>query len=245
MTPRPGIIEAAADGTVRTITLPDGPLTAATASALADGVAALVEDRSVRVVVLRGGADFCVGPADDLDAVALGVDPAAALARLRVPVVAAVRGRCASVGLELVLAADLRVAAPGTTFVLDDVAGAGRLPCWGGTQRLPRAVGTARATGMLLLGTPLDAEDAVTCGFCWTVADDVDAATADVVDGLLGLGPLALEYAKDAVHRGSELPLRDGLRLEGDLNTLLATSADRAEGLAAFFAKRPADFAGR
>ena len=55
----------------------------------------------------------------------------------------------------------------------------------------------------------------------------------------------AVEYAKDAVHRGSELPLRDGLRLEGDLNTLLATSADRAEGLAAFFAKRPADFAGR
>jgi enoyl-CoA hydratase/carnithine racemase len=243
--PRPDIVEAAADGTVRTITLPDGPLTAATASALADVVTALVEDRSVRVVVVRGGADFCVGPADDLDPVALGVDPAACLARLRVPVVAAVRGRCTSVGLELVLAADLRIAAPGTTFALDDVTRSGRLPCWGGTQRLPRAVGVARATSMLLLGTPLDAEDAVTCGFCWDVAADLDAATADVVAGLQALGPLALEFAKDAVHRGAELPLRDGLRLEGDLNTLLATSADRAEGLAAFFTKRPADFAGR
>lgn len=245
MTPRPGIVEAAADGTVRTITLPDGPLTAATASAVASVVDALVEDRTVRVVVLRGGPDFCTGAADDLDPVALGVDPAASLARLRVPVVAAVRGRCASVGLELVLAADVRVVAPDTTFVLDDVVEGGRLPCWGGTQRLPRAVGTARATAMLLLGTPLTAGDAVACGFCSAIADDVDTATGEIVAGLTTIGPLALEFAKDAVHRGAELPLRDGLRLEGDLNTLLATSADRAEGLAAFFAKRPADFAGR
>jgi enoyl-CoA hydratase/carnithine racemase len=61
----------------------------------------------------------------------------------------------------------------------------------------------------------------------------------------LGVGPLALELAKEAVHRGSELPLRDGLRLEGDLNHLLQGTADRAEGLSAFFDKRPPDFAGR
>ncbi len=68
---------------------------------------------------------------------------------------------------------------------------------------------------------------------------------SDVVEQLLGAGPLALEFAKEAVHRGSELPLRDGLRLEGDLNHQLAATEDRAEGLAAFFDKRPPDFAGR
>jgi enoyl-CoA hydratase/carnithine racemase len=56
---------------------------------------------------------------------------------------------------------------------------------------------------------------------------------------------LALELAKEAIHRGSEMPLRDGLRLEGDLNHQLAATEDRAEGLAAFFAKRPPDFSGR
>jgi enoyl-CoA hydratase len=137
------------------------------------------------------------------------------------------------------------VASADATFALPDVVEAGALPCWGGTQRLPRAFGTARATAMLLLGEELDAARALEAGFVWQLVDQPGEAASALAGQLAGLGPLALEYAKEAVHRGAELPLRDGLRLEGDLNTLLATSADRAEGLAAFFAKRPADFAGR
>jgi enoyl-CoA hydratase/carnithine racemase len=105
---------------------------------------------------------------------------------------------------------------------------------------------------MVLCGDALAAPAAEAAGLVWSLTadnpddpDGLDAQAMALADKLRGLGPLALEFAKEAVHRGAELPLRDGLRLEGDLNTLLATSSDRAEGLAAFFAKRPADFAGR
>ncbi|MFN0090561.1 MAG: enoyl-CoA hydratase/isomerase family protein [Acidimicrobiales bacterium] len=232
-------------GAIQRFVLPGGALSARGARELAAAADSLVEDRSVRAVVLEArGPEFCSGAGEDLDPLALGVDPAAALARLRPPVVALIAGPCRSVGLELALAADVRLAAPDAVFALDDVA-AGRLPCWGGTQRLPRAVGVSLATAMLLAGRVLDAGAAFGAGLVHAVADDVGAALAAVVERVLATGPLALELAKEAVHRGDELPLRDGLRLEGELNTLLAGSADRAEGLAAFFAKRPPDFAGR
>lgn len=242
-------VERRHDGAVVVVQLSGGALGAREAAELAAVAADVVEDRGVRVVVLgTGGADLCTGAAEDLDPAGLGEDPAAALARIRVPVIAAVRGGCRSVGLELVLACDVVLADAGARFALPDVAEGRGLPCWGGTQRLPRAVGAARAAAMVLLGEELSADAAARAGLVWSVVDDagaLDAAALVLADRLRGLGPLALEYAKEAVHRGSELPLRDGLRLEGDLNALLATSADRAEGLAAFFAKRPADFAGR
>ncbi|MPY92231.1 MAG: hypothetical protein GEV08_03940 [Acidimicrobiia bacterium] len=238
-------VEPRLQGAVCELRLPAGPLGLRAARELVAACEELVEQRDVRVVVLRGsGADFCAGAAPDLDPLALRPDPAAALARLRPPVIAAVSGRCASVGFELALACDVRIAAADATFALGDVQ-AGRLPCWGGTQRLPRAVGAARATAMVLLGASLPASDAMPAGLVAEVAEDLDVAVDAVVTALVGLGPLALELAKEAVHRGSELPLRDGLRLEGDLNHLLQGTADRAEGLAAFFAKRPPDFAGR
>jgi len=238
---------SAHEGLVRTIELSGRPLGRREAAELVDAAESLVEDRSVRVVVLRAtGPDFCPGPADDLDPLALGVDPAAALARLRPPVVAAVAGHCRSVGLELVLAADIRLADPTARFALPDL-GEGRLPCWGGTQRLPRAVGPSRAAALLLLGETLSAGQAHGSGLVAGVSapGQLAAAIDATVEQLLAVAPLALELAKEAVHRGSELPLRDGLRLEGALNHLLQATDDRAEGLAAFFAKRPPDFAGR
>lgn len=232
------------DGAVCTITLPGGPLTARAAAELVAATGDIADDRDVRMVVLRAAGEFGPGAAPDLHPLELQPDPAAALARLRPLVVAAVDGRCHSVALEIALAADLRVATPSATFAVDDVI-QGRLPSWGGTQRLPRAVGAARATAMLLLGTEMGAAEAQTSGLVHEVADDLDAAVASIADAVMGVGPLAVELAKEAVHRGAELPLRDGLRLEGDLNTLLQSTDDRAEGLAAFFAKRPPDFAGR
>jgi enoyl-CoA hydratase/carnithine racemase len=98
---------------------------------------------------------------------------------------------------------------------------------------------------MLLLGTEIDAATSRAWGLVHEIAHDVDRDLSRVVESLLACGPLALELAKEAIHRGSELPLRDGLRLEGDLNHQLAATEDRAEGLAAFFAKRPPDFSGR
>ena len=238
---------SAHEGLVRTIELSGQALGRREAAELVAAAEILVEDRSARVVVLRAaGPDFCPGPADDLEPVTWEIDPAAALARLRPPVVAAVTGRCRSVGLELALAADIRLADPTASFSLPDLAD-GRLPSWGGTQRLPRAVGASRAAALVLLGETLTAAQAHAAGLLAGVAAPGQlAATIDAtVEQLLAVAPLALELAKEAVHRGAELPLRDGLRLEGDLNHLLQATDDRAEGLAAFFAKRPPDFAGR
>jgi len=240
------VFEARA-GSVRTIVLPGGPFEARVADELIDAAESWREDRDVRVVVLRSqpGTDFCAGPAAGLVPERFPIDPAAALARLRAPVIAAIGGRCESVGFEVALTADIRLAAPDAVFALSDVVERSRLPCWGGTQRLPRAVGTSAATAMLLTARRLDAPAALARGLVASVDADLDAAVEATVQLLLGVGPLAAELAKEAIVRGSELPLRDGLRLEGDLNHLLQVTDDRAEGLAAFFAKRPPDFAGR
>ncbi|MFV0260537.1 MAG: enoyl-CoA hydratase/isomerase family protein [Acidimicrobiales bacterium] len=228
-----------------TITVPGDRWDRATAVALVEAAVGLVENREVRVVTLRAASSpFCSGPADDLAPAEFDPDPAAAVARLRPPVIAVLSGRCASVGFEVALATDIRVCGPDTTFRLDDVA-AGRLPCWGGTQRLGRAIRPAEATAMVLLGSEMDAARALSLGLVHAIAQDPDAEADRLAGELAQRGPLSLEFAKEAVHRGAELPLRDGLRLEGDLNHQLAATDDRAEGLAAFFDKRPPDFAGR
>jgi len=241
--PSPGVTVDGA-GPVRHVRLSGERLGPAEASQLRDAAEALREDRDVRVVVLgTRGRDFCPGAADDLEPLAVSPDPAQALAAVRAPVVAAVRGRCEGVGLELALAADIRLCDPDATFALDTVL-SGALPSWGGTQRLPRTVGPATAAAMVLLGERLDAEAARSRALVHTtgVLDDLVAAT---VDRLLAAAPLALELAKEAMAHGVELPMDEGFRLEAELNHLLSVSDDRAEGLAAFFAKRRPVFHGR
>ena len=202
------------------------------------------EAREPAVLVLRNepGSDFCSGIGfDPLD---LQPDPASALAAVRSPVLCAISGECTGAGLEIALACDVRLCDGSARFAMREAL-EGRLPAWGGTQRLPRAIGASRASSMLLLGTEVDAATALEWGLAHAVEADLDEAVDRWLDELAGAGPLALEFAKEAVHRGSELPLADGLRLEGDLNHQLAATEDRAEGLAAFFDKRPPDFSGR
>lgn len=234
-----------AEGVVR-ITLSGEVLGDREAGELVAVAGILAEDASVRVVVVASrGDDFCPGADDALEPLAFEPDPAGALAALRPPVIAACRGRASSVGLELALAADVRMADATARFALADVERA-RLPCWGGTQRLPRAIGRPRATAMVLLGEELDADTASSAGLVHRVvaAGRLDDAVDALVAELTALAPLALELAKEAIARGSELPMGDALRLEGDLNHLLQTTADRAEGLQAFFDKRAARFTG-
>lgn len=236
-------VSSSHDGLVQRLRLPGGRLDMLTARELADAATELVDQRNVRVLVLEARTSpFCDGPAKDLDR--LAADPAAALARLRPPIVCAIDGACHSVGLELALAADIRLCSANATFSLPDVL-EGSLPSWGGTQRLGRAIRPGEAAAMMLTGTSLPAARAESLGLVHAVADDLNVAVDDMVDTLAGLAPFALELTKEAVHRGSELPLRDGLRLEGDLNHQLAATEDRAEGLKAFFDKRPPDFSGR
>lgn len=239
-------VAVTADGTHRYLHLSGGALTTAEARELELVAEDLTEpDTGVRIVVLTTqGADFCPGPAPDLDPLTAGVDPVSALARLPMPVVVALRGQVSSVGLELALVGDLRVAQRDAMLSLPDVA-AGRLPCWGGTQRLPRLAGRSVASRMLLAGETLDADAARRCGLVHEVGDDADAMAGHLAAQLGELAPLALASAKEALSKGPELPMRHALELEGDLNHLLQTTSDRAEGLAAFFDKRSPRFEGR
>jgi len=221
------------------------PLGLAEAHKMHDALAALIEAGRARVLVITSaGQDFCPGPAAGFDPLAAGFDPASKLADVRCPVVAVVKGKVASVGLELALAADIRIASESTRCSVPDV-GLGRVPCWGGTQRLPRVVGPANAVAMLLLASELDGARALEIGLVHELAKHPDARAAELAASLAQLAPLALESAKETVREGIELPLRAGLRMEGDANHLLMTTQDRAEGLKAFFEKRSPSFTGQ
>jgi enoyl-CoA hydratase len=161
-------------------------------------------------------------------------------------VLAPVQGRAVSGGLELALAADVRVCSEDARFGLPEV-GAGLLPLAGGSQRLPRVVGRSRATSMLLLSDELDAEAAYRAGLVSRVfgRGTLESETRTLAERIASRGPLGLRYAKEAVLRGAEMTLDQGLRHELDLSVILQTTEDRAEGVRAFLEKRPPRFEGR
>ena len=239
----------ARDGHLASITLDlmasGGRFTPESAVAFSEACGRCDED-DVWVVWLRSvGRDFSLGiqgRLQDWPRVA-GIDFVAALAAVRQPVVASIRGRAEAEGFELALAADLRVVGRRTTLVMPQV-GRGAIPTFGGTQRLPRIVGAERALRVLLLGEAIDGRKAVDWGLAARSAERVDTAAERMVAELLERGPVALRFAKEAVRRSLDLALDDGARFEHDLYVLLETTKDRAEGVKAFLAKRKPVFRG-
>ncbi|MDE2838267.1 MAG: enoyl-CoA hydratase-related protein [Chloroflexota bacterium] len=210
----------------------------ADAAALTGALIALDADADARVLLLSGDWSAIGGSlresADD--------GPVAALAALRIPVVAWVHGDCHDEAFELALAADIRLADESAAFRMAH-ARDGRLPSHGGTQRLPRAVGRGQALRLLLTGETLDADEALRVGLVHDIADleDAEALAAGIADA----GPVAARYVKEAIAASTDLPLREGMRLEADLSILLHSTADREEGLRAFAEKRKPRFEGR
>lgn len=229
---------------------------------LADACEALRFDHEPRVVVLFAEGDaFCEGwdwqaffaeggPQNaTLSALAshgLPGDVFGCLAELPQPVICAVQGDALSAGFELALACDVRIAAHNARFGFPETA-LGLLPLAGGTQRLARLAGRARALEILLTGRHLDAEEALACGVVNALAprERLVAEAQALADRIAERGPLAVRYAKEAVSRGAEMPLEQALRFETDLTIILQTTEDRAEGVRAFLEKRPPNFKGR
>lgn len=219
---------------------------------LAAALAELDADDAVRVVVLTGsGTAFCAGV--DLSeggaaapaAGALASEPVAApLERFRKPVVAAINGPAVGGGLELALSCDLRLASTAATFALPEVR-IGSLPGSGGTQRLARVVSPALAARMVLTGETIDAETAFRAGLVSELVepDRLDEAAATLAAGIAANAPLSLRAAKLALRLALE-PDAASLATERALWGLLSTTADRAEGRAAFRERRPPEFRG-
>ncbi len=174
------------------------------------------------------------------------VDFRQAMDRCPQPIIAAIRGYALGGGLELALACDIRIAGEDAQLGLTEV-NLAIIPGGGGTQRLPRLIGRGRALEMILTGARIDAREAWRIGLVERVvpAADVLASARELARTLAEKAPVALRYAKEAVVKGLELPLADGLRLENDLATLLRTTEDRVEGAKAFLEKRKPRFTGK
>ena len=200
------------------------------------------DDDSILALALTGaGRVFCAG--FDLD-----VDPrlVETLAQLSKPTVAILNGDATDEGLELALALDLRAATVETRLALTQLL-RGRLPRFGGTQRLPRLAGQAHALRMILTGAPMSAGDALRLGLVTWLAngpDDLHRVARDLLATLASRGPVGLRMAKEAVRKGYDMTIDQGIRLEEDLYALLQTTSDRAEGVRAFLEKRKPLFKG-
>lgn len=210
----------------------------ADAAALTGALLALDADAGARVLLLSGDWSAVGASLRDTS----DDDPVAALAALRIPVVAWVDRDCHDEALELALAADIRLAGESAAFRMGHVR-EGRIPSHGGTQRLTRAVGRGQALRLLLTGETLDADEALRTGLVHDVGVVEDAE--ELAAAIAGAGPIAAQYVKEAIAVSADLPLRDGMRLEADLSILLHSTADRAEGLRAFAEKRKPRFEGR
>ena len=169
-----------------------------------------------------------------------------AVAALAIPVLVALNGDATGPGLELALAGDLRICVPSARFGFTGLA-RGVLPQDGGTQRLPRLVGPAWARDMLLTGRMVDAKEALSIGLVNRVTQEpggLKAAAEELAAEITGGSPIGARYAKEAVGKGMDLSLEQGLRLEADLNVILQSTSDRAEGIESFIERRGPEFTG-
>lgn len=164
------------------------------------------------------------------------------VARLPVPSVAAINGFAFGGGLEFALACTFRLATANAKMGLPEIK-LGLIPGYGGTQRLPRVVGEARALEMIMTGRTVGAEEAARIGLVNRLVegDPVEAAIAFARE-FSGYGLPALAFAREAVSRALDTPIHEGLRIEADLSTLAFSTHDAAEGMAAFSEKRKAEF---
>jgi enoyl-CoA hydratase len=162
------------------------------------------------------------------------------------PVIAAVNGFALGGGCELAMASTLRIAAESAKFGQPEVK-LGVIPGYGGTQRLPRLVGKGRALKLILSGDIIDAAEAYRIGLVDEVvqgAQVIERAEA-VLKKIIANAPLSVKYALEAVNKGLETSVAEGLLIEASLFAVCASTDDKKEGTSAFLEKRAPKFQGR
>jgi enoyl-CoA hydratase/carnithine racemase len=162
------------------------------------------------------------------------------------PIIAAINGYCLAGGLEIALSCDIRICTPASSFGLPEPTRA-IIPGAGGTQRLPRMVPMAIAMKMLLTGGRIDAETALRAGLVSDVvpADQLMTRAREIAEEICSCGPLAVRAVKEAVIRGRDLPLEEGLKIEAEKSREISRTEDAREGPLAFAQKRKPEYKGR
>lgn len=219
---------------------------------IADAIIALDSDSEVRVIVVAGTEAAFAAGADIAELVDMSpLDPRfcdlavvrRALDACGKPVIAAVRGYALGGGCELAMMCDLVVAGESATFGQPEVR-VGIMPGAGGTQRLLRAAGKARALRWLLTGDLFDARKAEAMGIVSEVVpdDEVLDHAVDLARRIARQAPNAVQAIRDAVSAGANAPLDTALRIENQLFQMLFATADQVEGMTAFLEKRAPRF---
>ncbi|MDP9159128.1 MAG: enoyl-CoA hydratase-related protein [Acidobacteriota bacterium] len=233
-------------------------LNMATMEELRSAFTAIKDDREVRVAILTGTGEkaFVAGA----DIVELSKhDPVSAkeythrgqsvldlIENLGKPVIACISGFALGGGCEIALACTFRLASENAKLGQPEVK-LGLIPGYGGTQRLPRLVGKGIAMQLLLAGEMINAQEALRIGLVNEVisaAELIPRAEA-IAQKIIANAPLAVQYAMEAVNKGMEMSLSEGLYLEATLFGLCCATEDKAEGTSAFLEKRPPQFKGK
>ncbi|MEM2117773.1 MAG: enoyl-CoA hydratase-related protein [Candidatus Bathyarchaeia archaeon] len=225
---------------------------------LADALDTAEKDPSIRCLVVTGEGDraFSAGadvtmfpkatPAKAEEFSRFGQKVFGKIEEMSKPVIAAINGFALGGGLELALACDFRIAAEHAELGSPEIL-LGLIPGWGGTQRLVRIVGLAKAKEMVMLGVRLKADEALKTGLVHKIVhyeklkDEVRATAQKLAEG----PPVAMKYAKHALNFGTQVPLDVGLRLESGLMGLSFSTEDLKEGVEAFMSRRKAEFKGK
>jgi len=216
------------------------------------------QDESVGVIVLTGSGDKAFVAGADIAAME-NLNPVEArefalkgqrvfsnLENLSIPVIAAIKGYALGGGCELALACDIRIAGESSKLGQPEV-NLGVIPGFGGTQRLPRLIGTAKAKELIYTGDMVDANTAKEIGLVNRVVPDeeVIVEAMNLAKKISRKGPIAIRLAKEAIDYGMDMSLGDGVSLEAEKFSRCFATEDQKEGMRAFLEKRPVKFKGK
>jgi enoyl-CoA hydratase len=233
-------------------------LNAATLGELQSAFQQARDDRDIRVVLLTGDGEKAFVAGADINELAVtnsvtgrelalrGQRLFTLIENLGKPVIACVNGFALGGGCELALSCTMRLASDNAKFGQPEVK-LGIIPGYGGSQRLPRLVGKGLAMQMVLTGDPITAQEALRIGLVNEVvaaAELIPRAEA-IAHKIIANGPLAIAYCLEAVNKGMEMTLAEGLHFEAALFGLSCASEDKTEGTRAFLEKRAASFQGK
>ena len=218
----------------------------------------LKDDKHVRVVILTGSGEKAFVAGADINELAKN-DPVVAKAythkgqatldlieNLGKPVIACINGFALGGGCEIAMACTMRLASENAKLGQPEVK-LGIIPGYGGTQRLPRLVGKGIAMQLLLAGEMISAQEAHRIGLVNEVvpAAELISRAQAIAGKIIANGPLAVQYTMEAVNKGMEMPLAEGLYLEAVLFGAACATEDKREGTTAFLEKRQAAFKGK
>src|SRR5690348_9376160 len=218
----------------------------------------LAADREIRVVILTGGGEKAFVAGADINELARN-NPVEAKAythrgqavldlieNLGKPVIACINGFALGGGCEIAMACTMRLASESAKLGQPEVK-LGIIPGYGGTQRLPRLVGTGLAMQILLTGEMITAQEAHRIGLVNEVvpAAQLISRAEAIAQAIIKNAPLAIQYCLEAVNHGMEMTQQEGLYLEATLFAVCCATEDKKEGTTAFLEKRAANFAGK